>query len=365
MKKFSLFWVGFTLGILLLFSSCTYGKTPDYTVDLAQTPVVADGNSPAVQAKENMRVDFIVPEPGYLKLLCYDYTEYEEWPELLPEAYATFVDEKGKELYPETGVFGGYVEKYYFEAGKVTAEIRFDMYNDKMDSLALIWAFAPDSTATVPVELDSENPAVAVTNSKGQAKFSFTATQDALYRFVCAEACIFESNCDFYIENANGERVSGNINVLGTEWAVRHAFLPKGDYTVTVFNIDAVASCSIGIEKSYENVIWENEENLTLPVRFGFNSINCTERTATFVSDGSAKKLIIRPDGSGSYYDYQQGYTLKITDSDGNIVLYNEEDVISDYYYEGEQRFDLTGCKGEFTVSVVCNDCCVIDMRVE
>lgn len=365
MKRYAVLILVAVLSFTFVLAGCVVEKSADYTVDLALVPVSEDGKSPAVQAKENMRVDFIVHEPGYLKLLCYDYTEYEEWPDLLPEAYATFVDEKGRELYPETGVFGGFVEKYYFEAGKVTAEIRFDMYNEKMDSVSLAWAFAPDSTDTVPVEVGSETPAVAATDSEGKARFSFIANEDALYRFVCAEACIFESDCDFYIENEDGERVSGDINVLGTEWAVRHAFLPAGNYTVTVFNIGAVASCGIGISKSYEDVIWENEDNLTLPVTFGFNAIDCTERTATFVADGSAKKLIVCPDGAGNYYDYQQGYTLKITDSNGNIVLYNEEDVISDYYYEGEQRFDLTGYSGEFTVSVVSNDCCVIDMRIE
>lgn len=353
------------LSVILLLSGCSAEKTADYIIDLSQTPVSTDYNMPDIEIKETFRVDFIVPEAGYIKLLSYDCTEYEEWPEILPEAYATFVDENGNELYPEMPVFGGYTEKYLFEAGKITAIITYKNFLEDMDSISLVWAFAPDNDEPVTVELNSDIPAAARINNKGEAKFRFTAKENAMYYFTVAEACVFESDCLFYIENSSGEKITGDLMIHGTEWSTRWAFLPKGDYTVTVFDIGAVASCKIGTERIYDNIVLQPEENLSLPVDFGFGAFNSSERTVNFTSDGSAKKLIVKAVGTNTYYDYEQGYTLKITDNNGNIVLYNEDDVISDYYYEGEHRFDLTGYNGEYTVTVSSNDACVVSISIE
>ena len=365
MKKHLAILMVAVLSAMLILNGCTAKQTADYTVDLAQTPVSTDYNTPDIEVKEKIRVDFIVPESGYIKLLSYDCTEHEEWPEILPEAYATFVDENGNELYPETPVYGGYTDKYLFEAGKVTAIINYKNLLAETNSISLIWAFAPDNDEAAAVEVNGEYPAAARINADGKAKFSFTATEDALYYFTCGEACIFESDCNFYIETAGGEKLTGDINIHGTEWATRWAFLPKGNYTVTVFDIGAVASCKIGTEKAYDSIVLQPTENLQLPVDFGFNALNSGEKSVKFTSDGSSKKLVVKAVGTGSYYDYEQGYTLKITDSSGNTVLYNEDDVISDYYYEGEHRFDLTGYTGEYTVTVSSSDACVVSISIE
>lgn len=350
------------LFILTVFSGCSDKIPADYTVDLSETPVSTDYNIPEIEIKETVRVDFIVPESGYIKLLSYDCTEYEEWPEFLPEAYVNFIDKNGKELYPETPIYGGYTEKYLFDKGTVTAVITYKNFNSNMDSMSLIWAFAPENADLVPIKPDSEIPAVAPSDNDGNARFTFTAAQDGLYSFICAEACIFESDCKLNIATADGTEIARELFIHGTEWASRCAFLEKGDYIITLSEISGVASCKVRSGEKYDNIIVKSDKPEKLPVNFGFNTLNSEEKSAVFTCDGSAAKLVVKATGINTYYDYEQGYTLKITDSHGNIVLYDEEFDLGEYYYEGEQRFDLTGCKGEYTVTVATGDACVISL---
>lgn len=356
------------LCLIMFFAFCgckAKGEPSDLTVNLDETPVGSCNTASGLPVKETVRIDFALSENGYLKLLAYDCTEYEIWPNEEIQFSVSFVDEKGDALYSDIPVYGGYTEKYLFEAGTVTAVLTCNGYNENMNDIYAEWAFAPDNDDVAAVEVDSGIPAAARINADGEAKFSFTADENAIYYFTCGEACIFESDCDLYIETADGEKVTGNMNIHGTEWATRWAFLPVGEYVVTVYGIDSVASCKIGTEEVYENVVMQPRDGLQVPVDFGFNALNTAEKTATFTHDSSQKYLTVEAYGTNSFYEYEQGYTLTITDADGNIVLYNEDFVVEDYYYEGGSRFDLSGYTGEYTVTVSSSDACVVSIGIE
>ncbi len=356
------------ISVCAVFGGCNQNKNEkaDMTVNLEYTPTSTDYEIAHIEAKENISVDFIVPQDGYIKLMVCDATDYEVYSDDHAVSYVTFFDENGKKLTKETVCVGGYTDKFRFDAGRVTAKIRFENYTKEMDIVSVCWAFAPDTDQPMPVGLGNEMPAAARVNKDGKAKFSFYADYDAVYSFFCGEACVPESDCYFYIEDDEGNKVTGDINIHGTEWAWRKVFLPSGQYTISVFDqtVSAVAECKVVMVKEYTDVIMEKENSLSAPVTFGFNAQHSDERTVKFTTDGSDNYLRITADGSGDYYDISQEYTLKITDKKGNKVTFGNEEGDSDIYY-GEQRFNLEGIKGEYTVTIQAADSCVISVSVE
>lgn len=323
-----------------------------YSHSLADEPVVnekifeLEGNANAI------RIDFEVPEAGYIKMNGYDMTNYKEWPDEEPTAFVDFIDKDGKALFEDVEISYGYVDKYLLDAGKVTAEITFKNASSQMNRVALSWAFAPENTETAELTLDEASAAVADEN--GTARFSLVTDSHGVYNVSASEACVDEWDCSFRIENENGENVSGDLSIHGTEWTSRVVFLPKGTYTVIVSEIESVASCTVQKFGDGEDVILEDEENLTVPVTFGFTLLNCGERKAKFTADGSATSLYIVTGGSETYYDSTHTTDVRITDSDGNVVF---EETCEDIH-----NVDISEYSGEYTITIIPNGSCVVEI---
>lgn len=354
-KAFSILLVTF---LITCFFGCNKSEKADLTIDLAAVPVSAEGNL-LTAVKQTMRVDFEVPEKGCLKLISYDCTEYEQWPEIHPEIYVTFVNRKNETLYPETFAGGGFTEKFIFEKGTVSVVVSVKNFNENMDCISFEWAFAPANGKVAEVKADEKLPALCMSSEDGTADFIFNAPQNALYNFICSEACTMENSCSFYIENENGENITGNLSVHATEWTARTAFLAKGSYKITVCDIPAVASVRAFTDKTYDNVIIQQTEEAEIPADFGFSGADYNEKSAKLIADGSAKRLTIQAEGTGTYYENEQEFFLRITDAQCNEITLEE----SEEYFCGTMSFDISHLSGEYTVSVGANGSCVVSLR--
>lgn len=358
MKKISVF-LCVVLLLCCMMSGCSdYGSgAPDtYSFSLVEIPV-ADEKSFELSDTGTISINFEVPETGFIKMIAYDSTEYIDWPDEIAELYADFKDESGNILYENIRISEGYTEKYSFEAGKITVDITIENQPVKMERIALSWAFAADNYE--PVAVDYETKSAASADENGVARFSLTVENDSLVRIFPAEACIYESDCSFYVETKDGERVTGDMSIHGTEWTSRLAFLTKGDYVIAVSGIEAVASCKVREEKAYSDIQLADAEGLSVPVAFGFNALNSGDRTASFVADGTSKYLAVTAIGSNTYYDSVQSIGITITDADGNVVAetYDENDT-------DETRFDISEFSGEYTVTVSASDSCVVEISM-
>ncbi len=303
-----------------------------------------------------VNIVFDVPEAGYIKLIAFDDTDYVEWPDEIPEIYVDFKDERGKVIYEDICISDGYFEKYKFDAGKVTAEITAENRPEKMNSMFVSWAYAADNYE--PVDIDYGISSAAAADENGVARFKLYVDKPSLVRIFPAEACINESDCSFYAETADGERVTGELSIHGTEWTSRLAFLDKGEYIIVVNGIEAVASCKAVIEKTYTAIQLDDTDGMTVPVVFGLNALNLGDRTAKFTADGSAKYLVVEATGEGTFYDSIHYVDVVITDANGNVVAQSdEEDCVSD-----ETRIDISDFRGEYTVTLSAGGSCVIEI---
>lgn len=358
MKKLFVF-LNIALLLCCMMSGCSdYGNdTPDtYSFSFAEIPT-ADEKVFELTDADTLSISFEIPETGYIKMVGYDSTEYTDWPDEIAEIYVDFKDESGNALYEKVRITEGYTEKYSFEAGKITADISVENQPAKMDRIALSWAFAADNYE--PVAVDYETKSAASADENGVARFSLNVEKDSLVRIFPAEACIYESDCSFYVENSSGERVTGDMSIHGTEWTSRLVFLTKGDYIIAVSGIEAVASCKARVEKAYNDIQLADAEGLSVPVTFGFNALNSGERTAAFTADGTSKYLVIKAEGANTFYDSVQTIDVVITDADGNVVIesYGENDF-------DETRFDISEFSGEYTVTVSTSDSCVVEISM-
>lgn len=342
--------------ICATFAGCSdeNGKTVfvNYSSSLADEPVVSEKTFDLTDDANAVKIDFSLPEAGYIKMLGYDSTEYEEWPEEEVRLFADFKSENGNILFEDVEITNGYVDKYLFDAGKVIAEITVKNAPKEMSQLTLSWAYAANSTEAVKLTLEESNAAIADEN--GEAKFSLITDSHGVYNVTPTEACIYECDCTFRIENENGENVSGDLSIHGTEWISRVVFLPKGNYTVIVSEIDAVASCTVKKIGDGENVILEDEENLTVPVTYGFTLLNNGERHAKFTADGTANSLYVVTGGSNTFYDSVHTVEAVITDSEGNVVL---EETCEDIH-----KIDISEYSGEYTITIIPNGTCVVEI---
>lgn len=345
--------------VLLIFGGCAKIE-PLHTIDLSVMPT-NEYLEIDVTERDSFAVNFILPEDGYLKLLNCDITEYENWDwEIWPEFYVTFKNSNGRVLFENIATSGGYCEKYRFEKGEITAEIKIENKLEGMKALALSWAYAPDTDEPIPLEVNG-GMAAARANADGISSFSFTVDRPSILSFAPTEACIYEDDCDFWIETPDGEKATGEINIHGTEWGTRKTFLPKGDYILKVMNIDSVASCKIVTERAVDNVELEAADGLTVPAVLGYAKIEYETKTVTFnTSDG--EKLIVRPTGTGNYYEYEHSAYVEIKDKDGNIIATSEEE--TDEYFS-TYVFFFDGYEGEYTAAITAGGNCIVDVYVE
>ncbi|MBQ2775004.1 MAG: hypothetical protein IJF40_03835 [Clostridia bacterium] len=356
MKKITVLFLVLLLLLSLILCGCS-GIIKD--TDFPVFSVVYRGNTEGyfegektydLNGAKGLKINFELPEAGFFKLLAYDATEYEEWPDEYAEAFVTFTSES--KTYIDVKATYGFTDEIYFEKGDISAEITFKDAPKDMEQVYVAWAFAPDTDEPSNLKLDST--AIAKADENGNAKFALSLEKDALVRFMPSEACILEYDCNFYIENKDGKKVTSNINIHGSEWAYRVVFLPKGEYIVTVTDIETVASCYASEEVPFENVHMTPKNGLTLPATFGFNALNSEEKKATFVADANDKYLVINARGANTYYEYEQPVDIKVIDAQNNIVI--EETC------EGENRFDISKFSGEYTVCVSTSDACVVEI---
>ncbi len=345
--------------ILLLcavLSGCTEkDKTLCFSVLLSETPIETEKPF-EFSKKGSVIIEFDVPESGLIKLLAYDNTEYTDWPDEEAEFYVDFKNESGEILYENVCISNGYVEKYKFDAGKVTAEITAENEPSDIERICLSWAYAAENYQYVDIDYQTDSAAVADEN--GVARFRLNVDNASLIRISPAEACVYESDCLFNVETANGEKVTDDLTIHGTEWTPRLVFLPKGKYVIAVSDIDAVATCSAKIEKSYTAVQLDSVGDSEIPVVFGFNAVDVEERTAKFTADSSKKYLVINAMGDGTFYDSVHRVDAVISDANGNVVARAENDS------SDETRIDVSSLNGEYAVTISTEGSCAVELSI-
>ena len=323
----------------------------EYGFSFYDEPVADEKNLELNDGANAFRITFDVPEAGYIKFLCYDATEYEEWPDETVEFYADFKDESGNSFLEGVSVGEGYYDKYIVDKGLVSVEITPENKPSDMNMLCVSWAYAPLNKE--PVYMESGKKYAVAADEYGEAEFAFSVDTPSLVRITPAEACVYECDCVFWIENDKGEKTTDMLSIHGTEWISRKVFLEKGDYTVRVSEISAVACCEFVIEKAYENLSRDGESADGQAVVFGFNGIDNSVKTACFTADGE-NYLSVEAQGTDTYYDSVHAVKVMIADSVGNIVF--------DECVEGDSRIDISGYSGEYKVAVSANGSCVVEI---
>ena len=329
------------------------GGFADYSYSLNEQPVVNDLIL-ELNGEKGVRINFELDKPGFIKLVTYDCTEYEIYPDEICESYVTFKDKNNKVLYKDIDVYNGYLDKLRFDAGDVIAEITFKNMPEDMAQIAVTWAYAEDTDAVVTAKIDEY--AVAATNDNKQSKYKFSLDKDSLIRVMCAEAGLFESDCKFHISDADGNKVTGDLSIHGTEWTSRLVFLPKGDYFLTVEELEAVALCKISLEETYDNIVLDDKDGLSVPVTLGFTSGQTAQRTVSFTCTKDDKYLNVEAIGTGTFYDSEQSVGVVIKDSKGKIVL--EE------FLDFPGYLDISQLSGTYTVCVEAQGNCVVKIAV-
>ena len=359
MKRFMIFF----LLIMLSFStiSCAVKPAeplPENSETEADTdtelPPVVETSFPYVNEQlfhvkdgEALVIPFELTEAGYFKFIAFDATEYEEYTDTywdnMPEFQLAFYDESEHILHENISITDGCDQAYFVDAETITAKITYTGAVEHLTDIMLSWAFAPESTEAICVPLDQK---VAAKSDETQtASFSFKASENALYRFSCFEACLWESDCYFTITNADGTVEADNVFMHGSEWYSRLVFLLEGEYVITVNEVPHMATCHVTLEESGDSIVTSNFDKVTLPVTLGFTTKTITPFDLCFTADGSKENLCITTAGINSYYDYQQSFDLLIKDSTGNVIL-SEESV------EGDGTWDLSDYSGEYTMTI-------------
>ena len=338
--------IGIILSIALIatvFCGCGGNNAQVMLIDLEKQPAM-DDKTIAFSNSDALQIDFILAEAGYIKLLAYDNTPYEEYVDYTNKSKLVFTDEKGKALCEYEDVSGGYVECPRFDKGTVTATITFDKRFKDMTEVCVSWGFAPDTDEAQVVEVGGSITAAKINKSKN-ALFKFKVNENGLYKINCGELCNFESDCTFKIEDSKGDVIADKISIHETEWYYRKLFLTKGEYIITTSGIEGVARCSVRRQEeqpsNIQTLIPEMVIVDTAPVTFGIlkgdEVIN-----ASFTANGRANRLHIYADGASTFYDSVQAYDLVIFDAKGKKVL-NEE-------YCETSLWDISDYKGEYTV---------------
>lgn len=316
------------------------------TYSLSSTPLAEEKK--ISMTTDTVSVNFDAPESGYLKLLAYELSGADG-----VKLFATFKDASGKVLYKDISIDNGYTQKYLIPKGRVSIELTCKNKPKKMSGIALSWAFAANTTTVT--ELTLGKTASAVVNSKGIAEFKLLLKHNSLVSVKPIEACLYEGSCTFYVKNSSGKRVTDDIAIETTEWISRKVFLPKGNYTIVVMGVDAVATCEVTTNATYNDIELSQASDIKLPATFGFTKQNAGKRTVKFTPTSSQKTLIVDPDGVNTYYDSSQTVDVTVTDSKGNTV---EETC------EGKTSVDISSLSGTLTVSFTVSDSCVVKLSL-
>lgn len=300
-----------------------------------------------VEDSEALVIPFELTEAGYFKFIAYDATEYEVYTDAywdnMPEFQLSFYDETEQLLYENINITDGCDDAYFVDSAKITAKITYSGSVENLSDIMVSWAFAPKEADPVLAPL---NLKVAAKSDETQtARFSFKASENALYRFSCFEACLWENDCYFTITNVDGTVEADNLFMHGTEWNSRLAFLLEGEYIITVNEVPYMATCLVTLEESYDSIVTSDFGSLELPATLGFTTKTISPCEIHFTADGSNENLSITTAGINSYYDYQQSYDLVIKESTGNIIL-SEESV------EGDSVWDISEYSGEYIITI-------------
>ena len=336
----------------LAFSGCANKNPVKLSVSLAQEPVATEKQIDINETNQSVEINFEVPQKGYIKISAYDDTNYLNWSDEEADFFVSFKDTAGNILFDNIGINNGMHKECLFEKGNVTAVISFVNKPKNMSCLAVSWAYAPVSNE--PVELALDKTVAACVNENGESVFTFTADTDGLYGFAPTEACVSEWDCTFRIETPDGKPVSDDLFIHGTEWTSRHAFLPEGDYVITVTDTEIITSFLVKKNSETENAVLEAKDGLTVPVQFGFTLLNSGERSARLITDDKTKFLLVVAAGSETYYDSVHTAEVKITDSQGNVVYEETCEEIS--------KIDISKYSGEYTVTVSASGCCAVEL---
>lgn len=337
----------------LLLSGCGKSAVVKAEISLSEQPV-AEEQLFDLKGRDTLELTFDLPAAGRIKLLAYDATDYQEEIGEYPEGKVFYYDEAGEELYKELPISSGYLEKCSFEAGKVTAKIRFSGDTSKIEKAAVSWAYAAESEKAPALKMGEM--AAVVVDDKGNAQFTVEIEKAGLYSIMPSEGCIFECDCGVEVKDSQGKKVVGNLFIHGSEWISRTVFLQKGSYIIAINNLNAVATCSIKEQETFEAIVLQGEK-AEVPAVLGFSENSLGPVEATLQADESKTRLTASACGTDSYYDYEQGFNLLVKDGSGKVVLEEE--------CEGSGSWDISKWKGKYTIVVTASGNSVVKLNVE
>lgn len=350
MKKTVVFIISIIV-ILFLITSCS-SKTgfDEYMISLADEPYVEEREFELKNNSGSLRLVFDLVQPGRVKLLVSDLTDYEVYSDEEPEFFVTFRDGEGNIIYEKVSVSYGYTDNYVFGKGQVVAELTTRNKPRKMKNIAVSWAYAPENVTVGSVDIN--RPTTVATDKNGVAFFDFYADKDGIYDVGVAEGCYYDGDYNFQIKNKNGKNVTDKIFIHSNEWISRKVFLEKGEYTISVDTVFSVAVCKVSVIEKYDDVIVKDD--VTLPSIIGFNAIQNGEKKAVFDA-GSRDFINICAVGSETYYDSVQTVDYRIVDSEGTVV--NEGCV------EENGRIDVSSLEGRHTIIFSSCGSCVVEIN--
>lgn len=314
-----------------------------YSYALKTMPNVSEMDF-AFNGKKPLVIEYDAKSKGIFKMLAYD--DSNEGANL----YINVKDKNQRVIAQKTKISGDNGAKISVGAGTFYVEIFAENPPKSLSTVSLSWAYVEDKASACKLSLGI--PSVTKVNN-GEAVFSFSLSVASLISVAPAEACAYETDCYFYIKNSSGEKMTDSIMIHGTEWISRKVFLPKGEYTIIVTELNSVAICNVKTEATFDNAGLSGDVVSGLPAVFGFTSLSKGERKVKFNADG-IDKLVIKADGVNTYYDSEQTAEIKVIDSNGNTAITET--------CEGEQSIDISALSGECTVIITADGSCVVEV---
>ncbi len=350
MKKVAFFIMIISVALFIITSCSSELVYDEYAVSLADEPFVEEREFELKKGSDFLRLVFDMDQPGRIKLLVSDMTDYDVYPDEEPEFFVTFRDSEGNIIYENVSVSYGYTDNYIFEKGQIAAEITAVNKPRKLKDIAVSWVYAPESATSGSVETD--RPTAAAADKNGIALFKLCVDEDGVYDIKVNEGCYYDGDYNFQIKNKNGENVTDKIFIHSNEWISRMVFLEKGEYTISVDSVFSVAVCQVSVVEKYEDVSVEND--ITLPATVGFNAIHNDEKRVTFDAD-NRDVINIRAIGSETYYDSFQTVDYRIVDSEGAVV---NEGLI-----EESEQINISALDGRYTLILLSQGSCVVEIN--